>query len=75
MNSTFKKIVSKAQQVKTLISAVDPSAVIFLYHTIEREQEGMVPPSPWVNGHRYITPLNSFIKQIEFIQKHFTVVV
>lgn len=44
------------------------AAVIFLFHTVEKEW------SPWTCGHRYITPVNQFKKQIRYIKKHFDVV-
>jgi len=45
-----------------------PVAVIFLFHAIEKAS------SSWTGGHRYITPYETFKKQIEFIHKHFTIV-
>src|SRR6476646_6207971 len=50
------------------LSLKAPAAAIFLYHTIEERE------SPWTKGHRYITPLHLFKRQINYLQKHFKLV-
>jgi len=48
-----------------------PAAVVFLYHTVESDEKGFRERSPWTSGHRYITSLSVFKKQISFITNHF----
>ncbi len=48
-------------------SAVSPSAVIFLYHTVEAQEQ------LWTKGHRYITNFQYFKKQIQFIKSQFEI--
>lgn len=50
------------------IPARPPMAVFFLYHTVEK---GI---SPWTYGHRYITQVEQFKKQLAYINKHFDIV-
>lgn len=44
------------------------AAAIFLYHSMEDDD------SPWTKGHRYVTPLPLFRRQIAYLQRHFTIV-
>ncbi len=75
--SSFNAFIEKSKHVKRRvklaanlprpISSFPPAAAFFLFHTIEQAE------NPWTHGHRYITPLPVFRKQIEFIKKNFAI--
>lgn len=61
----LKKKLIKIYRFFTQYRKSPPCAAFFLYHTVEDK------PSPWTNGHRYITTIDSFEKQLKHIAKHF----
>ncbi|MBF0290226.1 MAG: polysaccharide deacetylase family protein [SAR324 cluster bacterium] len=64
----IKRKVKLQIRQKLPFSLPSPCCVIFLYHTVEEESQ------PWTKGHRYVTHVENFKNQIQFIQSHFEIV-
>lgn len=68
MSNEMKRIFEKLLASLLPYKHSSPVAAIFLFHSVESN------PSPWTQGHRYVTPTRCFLRQIKHIKRNFDIV-